>query len=456
MARVRRLPTRALSHPKDDELAEAQDAGVPDTLERRIHPVERQAIGMGLPYRSVVDRHEQLVGSVRRGMARGSRPIEHGGHADLADLVDDLVRGDPPRASLLVCFRSGRYSAPHMVLAGRSRASAGCAWVSDVWLERMRFSSLSAAFSETKTTASVFCVSVCFRCSGRYLGLTAARLVRQLNVASLGCRKGLVMDIASLFALDGRTALVTGGSRGIGRMIAEGFLAQGATVFISSRKVDACRKTAEELGERCFALPMDVSTVAGCASLATAYSARAASLDILVNNAGASWGSTLDDFPEQGWDKVMDLNVKSPFFLVQKFHTMLQAAARPDRPAKVINIGSIDGQRLNPWETYSYHASKAALHYLTRRLAAQLVRENINVNAIAPGSFASDLNRSARDHAERVAPVVPAGRIGRREDIAAAAIYLASGAGDYVVGDTLTVDGGFTYAEFGAAVGAPA
>jgi NAD(P)-dependent dehydrogenase (short-subunit alcohol dehydrogenase family) len=260
------------------------------------------------------------------------------------------------------------------------------------------------------------------------------------------------MDITTLFRLDGRVALVTGGSRGIGRMIAAGFVAQGAKVYISSRKAEACFETAAELGEKCVALPQDVSTVAGCKALAAQFAEHEGKLDILVNNAGAAWGEPFEDFPEKGWDKVMDLNVKSPFFLTQALYDPLKAAASRERPGKVINITSIDGQRLNPWETYSYHASKSALIYLTKRMAARLIRDSINVTSIAPGAFASEMNRAARDHGDAVAHAIPAGRIGVDEDMAGAAIYLASRAGDYVVGDTITVDGGLVNAALGSSI----
>ncbi len=257
------------------------------------------------------------------------------------------------------------------------------------------------------------------------------------------------MDTSSLFSLQGRIALVTGGSKNIGRMIAEGFLAQGAKVYISSRKADVCDATAAQLGPNCISLPMDVSSVAGCQALAAALGQRELRLDVLVNNAGAAWGAPFEEFPEEGWDKVMDLNVKSPFFLTQAMYGLLKAAASRARPAKVINITSIDGIRLNPWDTYSYHASKSSLIYLTRRLAARLIQDQINVTSIAPGAFASDMNRAARDHGDAVAQRIPNGRIGIAEDMAAAAIYLASKAGDYVVGDTITVDGGVAYANLG-------
>lgn len=260
------------------------------------------------------------------------------------------------------------------------------------------------------------------------------------------------MDTTSLFRLDGRIALVTGGSRGIGRMIAEGFIAQGATVYISARKAEACAEAAAALGERCIALPHDLATVEGCRALAADLAGREARLDILVNNAGAAWGEPFESFPEKGWDKVMDLNVKSPFFLTQALYPLLKAAASPAKPAKVINITSIDGQRLNAWETYSYQASKAALIHLTRRMAARLIRDGIAVSSLAPGAFPSEMNRAARDHGDTVAQAIPAGRIGMAEDMAGAAIYLASRAGDYVVGETLTVDGGLVNAALGASI----
>jgi 2-deoxy-D-gluconate 3-dehydrogenase len=255
--------------------------------------------------------------------------------------------------------------------------------------------------------------------------------------------------MSNLFTLEGRTALVTGGSRGIGKMIAAGFIEYGAKVYISARKAEACDATAAALsttGGTCVSLPQDVSTVAGCRALAEEFGRREPRLDILVNNAGAAWAAEFDEFPEHGWDKVMNLNVKSPFFLTQALHSALKAAASEERPAKVINIASIDGIRLNPLETYSYHASKAALIYLTRRMAAKLVTDRIVVSGIAPGPFASEMNRAARDQAETVAARTPLRRIGRDEDMAGTAIYLASRAGDYVVGDTIAVDGGIAYA----------
>ena len=250
-----------------------------------------------------------------------------------------------------------------------------------------------------------------------------------------------------LFSLQGRVALVTGGSRGIGRMIAAGFIAAGARVYISARKAEACDRTAKELSAfgLCVSLPADVSTVEGAKALVAAYAKHEGTLDILVNNAGAAWGAPYDEFPESGWDKVVDLNLKTPFFLTQALTPMLKKAAT-DHLAKVINIASIDGISVNPQETYSYAASKAGLIQLTRRMALRLAQERIVVSAIAPGAFASDMNKDARDHGEEIKGRIPAGRIGEPEDMAAAAIYLASRAGDYVMGSTLVVDGGVTHA----------
>ncbi|MEM7278982.1 MAG: SDR family oxidoreductase, partial [Pseudomonadota bacterium] len=174
---------------------------------------------------------------------------------------------------------------------------------------------------------------------------------------------------------------------------------------------------------------------------------REVALDILINNAGAAWGAEFDDFPEAGWDKVMDLNVKSLFFLSQKLAPMLRNAATADQPAKIINIASIDGIYVTDNETYSYVASKAAVIHLTRRMAKRLIQDNINVNAIAPGAFQSDMNIWARDSPDMVAGMVPNGRIGRPEDMAGTAVFLASRAGDYLVGTTITVDGGIAYAK---------
>jgi NAD(P)-dependent dehydrogenase (short-subunit alcohol dehydrogenase family) len=259
--------------------------------------------------------------------------------------------------------------------------------------------------------------------------------------------------LTDLFSLKGRTALITGGSRGIGKMIAAGFIAYGAKVYISSRKPGACDETAAALsagGGTCIALPQDVSTVEGCKALAARYAEHESKLYILVNNAGAAWGAPFDEFPESGWDKVLNLNLKSPFFLTQALAAPLRAAASPEQPAKVIMVASIDGIRPNAQETYSYQASKSGLIHLTRRMAARLIRDNIVVSGIAPGAFASEMNRDARDRGDELSKYIPARRIGTDEDMQGVAIYLASRAGDYAVGITIAVDGGVAFGSIGA------
>src|SRR3954464_3621056 len=201
-----------------------------------------------------------------------------------------------------------------------------------------------------------------------------------------------------LFSLTGRIALVTGGSRGIGKMIAAGFLGQGASkVYITARKAGPCEATAKELSAEydgeCIALPIDISSMTGVEMLAGEIKKREPKLDILVNNAGAAWGADFDEFPESGWDKVMNLNLKTPFFLTKALAAPVRAAASRERPAKIINIASIDGIFVNPTETYSYGASKAAVIHMTRRIAAKLIKDHIVVTAIAPGAFASDMNK---------------------------------------------------------------
>ncbi|SIN64501.1 NAD(P)-dependent dehydrogenase, short-chain alcohol dehydrogenase family [Parasphingorhabdus marina DSM 22363] len=254
------------------------------------------------------------------------------------------------------------------------------------------------------------------------------------------------MNLEKLFSLEGRVALVTGGQRGIGKMITEGFLVQGAKVYITGRKGDQGQAAAEEFGPDCTYICGDISTVEGCKTLAVELADREQHLDILVNNAGVAWGEDYLDFPEAGWDKVMDTNVKGLFFLTQALHSLLKAAATADRPAKVLNVASIDGLSINPWETYSYQASKAAVIHLTRKMASRLIADNIVMSGIAPGPFASTMNKAARDHGEQMAKNVPARRIGNAGDMAAAAVYLASQAGDYVIGTTLPVDGGIVNA----------
>jgi len=262
------------------------------------------------------------------------------------------------------------------------------------------------------------------------------------------------MHLESLFSVEGKTALVTGGSRGIGEMIADGFLANGVKVYITSRKADACADTAERLmqdhGGECIAIPADLSGLAGIDGLTAQLTEREERLDILVNNAGASWGAPLEEFPEVGWDKVMDTNVKGVFFLTQRLLPLLEAAGTADDPARVINIGSIDGLKTPVFDTFSYGPSKAAVHALTKQLAAQLAPRQIICNAIAPGPFPTwmlstgvgtggDVDGTDWDAVGRGNP---RGRVGTPEDIAGLAIFLSSRAGAFTVGDVITCDGG--------------
>ena len=259
------------------------------------------------------------------------------------------------------------------------------------------------------------------------------------------------MNIQDLFGLEGRVALVTGGSRGIGKMIVEGLLAAGAErVYICARKKEQVDETVAELGDKVIGLVADLSQMDGIQALADEIAGREDKLDILVNNAGAAWGEPFTEFSEAGWHRTMDLNVKTPFFLTQKLHGLLKAAGTPERPAKVLMIASIDGMKTNPWPTYPYQASKAGLIHLTRRMAAELIRDNIVVNGIGPGAFPSAMNKAARDQEELVKRGIPAKRVGDTKDMAGGAIYLLSRAGDYVVGTTLAIDGGVVNANVGA------
>jgi NAD(P)-dependent dehydrogenase (short-subunit alcohol dehydrogenase family) len=253
------------------------------------------------------------------------------------------------------------------------------------------------------------------------------------------------INVSDLFSIAGKTALVTGGSRGIGAMIARGYVEAGAKVYISSRKQEVCDAMARELAEsgECVSLPADLATVEGCRHLAETLKAREPALHILVNNAGASWGAPLDEFPEAGWDKVMDTNVKGIFFLTQQLLPLLAAAAKPNDPARVINIGSIDAIHIPSVDNYAYSASKAAVHHLSRVLAVKLGERNITVNAIAPGFFHSKMTEWLFDNfGERIIANCPLHRTGLPSDMAGTAIYLASRAGAYVNGAVITVDGG--------------
>ncbi len=250
-----------------------------------------------------------------------------------------------------------------------------------------------------------------------------------------------------LFDLKGKTAVVTGGSRGIGEMIAEGFVSSGVKTYISSRKADACNATAERLSAHgeCISIPADLSTLDGVNSLVEALKAQESRIDILVNNAGATWGAAIEEFPEGGWDKIMDINVKGPFFLTQALLPMLEASASEDDPARIINVGSVDGINVNRLPTFSYGPSKSAVHHMTRVLAAHLADRNITVNAIAPGPFPSKMMAATLEQfGEQIRKGVPLKRIGEPGDMAGAAIYLASRASNYVTGIVIPVDGGIT------------
>ena len=252
------------------------------------------------------------------------------------------------------------------------------------------------------------------------------------------------MTASSLFDVAGKTALVTGGSRGIGLMIAEGFVDAGVKVYISARKADVVADVAAQLSKKgtCIGIPADLSTEAECRRLAEAIASREASLDILVNNAGATWGAPLEDFDEAAFERVLALNVKGVFHLTKFLVQLLQKAGTVEEPARVINIGSVDGIHVPQLETYAYSASKAAVHQLTRHLAKRLA-PTITVNAIAPGRFESKMMAATLEaFGEQIAANAPLRRIGRPDDMAGTAIYLSSRAGAYLTGAVIPVDGG--------------
>ncbi len=249
-----------------------------------------------------------------------------------------------------------------------------------------------------------------------------------------------------LFSIEGKTAIITGGSRGIGAMIARGFVENGARVTITARTAEVCRATAEELSQygECTALPADLSTLAGIRQFVQAFSEREEKLDILVNNAGLMKGAALADYPESDWDREMDINLKSPFFLTQQLLPQLKLAASADAPARVINIASNAGI-LPPYRNndYAYTAGKAGVINLTRHLAMTLAREHITVNAISPGLFPSEITRDViEQYGDKFTKAIPLGRIGKPEDIAAASLYLAGPGGAWLTGVNIPVDGG--------------
>jgi NAD(P)-dependent dehydrogenase (short-subunit alcohol dehydrogenase family) len=261
-------------------------------------------------------------------------------------------------------------------------------------------------------------------------------------------------DLERLFGLHGKTALVTGGTRGIGMMIARGLLQAGASVVVSSRKADACEQAVAALSEigQVRGVPADLARQDECKRLAADVLNQTDALDILVNNAGATWGEPLDSFPAAAWDRVLDLNVKSPFWMVQELLPALRKAGTDDDPARIINIGSIDGIHVTPMSTYSYSASKAAIHQLTRVLAKELGPQHITVNAIAPGPFPSKMMAATLEaFGDAIAASAPLRRIGRDDDMAGTAVFLASRAGSYVNGAIIPVDGGIATTASGTA-----
>ncbi len=253
--------------------------------------------------------------------------------------------------------------------------------------------------------------------------------------------------MSDLFSIEGKVALVTGGSRGIGLMIARGYVEAGAKVYVSSRKKEACDQVAAELSRHgtCVSMPGDCGTQAGCEALAAAVAARESRLDILVNNAGTNWGAPLAEYPDAAWDKVLALNLKAVFHLTRACLPLLRAAATATDPARVVNIGSIDGLHVPLLETYAYSSSKAAVHHLTRVLAMRFAPDHITVNAVAPGPFESKMMHETLERfRDAIVSSCPLGRIGEPEDMAGVAIYLASRAGAYLTGVVIPVDGGIT------------
>lgn len=255
------------------------------------------------------------------------------------------------------------------------------------------------------------------------------------------------MDLTKLFDVSGKVAIVTGGSRGIGEMIAEGLVTNGVRTYITARKAEACDATAARLNEigECVSIPADMSTAEGLEAFVSEFSGREDKLHILVNNAGAAWGAPMGEFPAMGFDKVLDINVKAPYLLTQALLDPLSAAATQDDPGRVIMTGSVDGIRVPVGDNFSYSASKAGIHMLARHMAKFLIDRNITVNCIAPGPFESKMMAYMLED-ERIRANIestnPRGRIGSPEDVAGTVIWLASRAGAYINGVTVPVDGG--------------
>ena len=250
-----------------------------------------------------------------------------------------------------------------------------------------------------------------------------------------------------LFSLDDKTALVTGGTSGIGRMIAEGFVRSGAKVYVASRKEEACAKTAEALSEfgQCFGIPANLSTEKGCIALAEEFGKNEESIDILVNNAGATWGDSFENFPAKAWDRILDLNLKGPFFLTRALVPMLEKAGSPEDPSRIINITSIAGTQTDSIQAYAYGPSKAGLNHMTRMLAKEFISKNINVNAIAPGFFPSKMTSyllTSPENEQQLAQQIPMKRLGKMEDMAGLSTFLCSPAASYITGVIIPLDGG--------------
>ena len=248
----------------------------------------------------------------------------------------------------------------------------------------------------------------------------------------------------NFFSVAGKIAVVTGGSSGIGAMIARGFVENGVKTYITSRKLEQLQHTADELSAlgECIAIQSDLSTMAGVDAFADEMLKRESKIDILINNAGAVWGAPIEDFPESGWDKVMDLNVKSIFFLSKRLLPALREAGETDEPSRIVNIASVNGVTHPRMNNYSYSASKAAVIQLTRHMAADLRPSNVNINGIAPGFFPSKMTKHVMEHEQMFSNNLPARRIGELADVAGTAIYLCSRASNYVCGHTVVLDGG--------------